>query len=111
MSSSSRSTRHAAAGGSGGSLRFGSSADSGTRYCLPTRTCGSSPLWMTASMTPGEQLFYQRCTVCHGPRDPAAFTQMQWKSVTQTMFPRAGLEPQEQELVLDFLMKNAADAK
>ena len=65
---------------------------------------------MTASMTPGEQLFYQRCTVCHGPRDPAAFTQMQWKSVTQTMFPRAGLEPQEQELVLDFLMKNAADA-
>lgn len=64
-----------------------------------------------AAMTPAEQLFYQRCTVCHGPRDPAAYTKLQWKSVTQTMFERAGLEPDERKTVLEFLLKNAADAQ
>lgn len=28
-----------------------------------------------ASLTPGEKIFYQRCTVCHGPRDPAQFNE------------------------------------
>ena len=65
---------------------------------------------MQAGMTPGEKIFYQRCTVCHGPRDPAAYTKLQWQGVTQTMFERAGLEPDDRKLVLDFLMKNAADA-
>jgi trimethylamine-N-oxide reductase (cytochrome c) len=65
---------------------------------------------MQAGMTPGEQIFYQRCTVCHGPRDPAAYTKLQWQGVTKTMFERAGLESKERELVLEFLMKNAADA-
>lgn len=63
-----------------------------------------------ASMSPEEQLFYQRCTVCHGPRDPAAYTKLQWRGITDTMFQRAGLEPNEKKMVLDFLMKNAADA-
>lgn len=61
----------------------------------------------TASMTPGEQLFYKRCTVCHGPRDPAQFTQKQWHGITQSMFPRAGLNEEEKKLVMDFLMANA----
>ncbi|MDO5103007.1 MAG: molybdopterin-dependent oxidoreductase [Lautropia sp.] len=61
----------------------------------------------TASLTPGERLFYQRCTVCHGPRDPGQFTQKQWHGITQSMFPRAGLTPDEQKQVMDFLMKNA----
>jgi len=63
-----------------------------------------------ADMTPGEKMFYERCTVCHGPRDPAAFTQLQWKSITPSMFPRAGLDEEEQALVMDFLMKSASDA-
>ena len=60
-----------------------------------------------ASMSPGEKIFYQRCTVCHGPRDPAQFTPRQWQGITQSMFPRAGLTPEEQKLVREFLMKNA----
>ena len=63
-----------------------------------------------ADMTPGEKMFYERCTVCHGPRDPSQFTQLQWKGITQSMFPRAGLEPDEQKLVLDYLLENAKDA-
>jgi len=63
-----------------------------------------------ADMTPGEKMFYERCTVCHGPRDPSQFTQLQWKGITQSMFPRAGLEPEEQQMVLDYLMENASDA-
>ena len=60
-----------------------------------------------ASMSPGEKIFYQRCTVCHGPRDPAQFTPRQWQGITQSMFPRAGLNEEEKKLVRDFLMQNA----
>ena len=63
-----------------------------------------------AEMGPGEKMFYERCTVCHGPRDVGAFTQLQWKAITPSMFPRAGLDDGEQALVMDFLMKNASDA-
>lgn len=65
---------------------------------------------LMAEMEPGEKIFYERCTVCHGPRDPAQFTQLQWKGITQSMFPRAGLDEQERGMVLDFLLKNAKDA-
>ncbi len=61
----------------------------------------------TASLSPGEKIFFQRCTVCHGPRDPGQFTQKQWQGITQSMFPRAGLNDDEKKLVMDFLMKNA----
>lgn len=64
----------------------------------------------TANMEPGEKMFYDRCTVCHGPREPANYTQLQWKGITKTMFERAGLEDGERKLVLDFLMKSASDA-
>lgn len=63
-----------------------------------------------ADMSPGEKLFYERCTVCHGPRDVGAFTQLQWKAITPSMFPRAGLEQDEAAMVMDFLMTNASDA-
>lgn len=63
-----------------------------------------------AAMDPAEHLFYQRCTVCHGPRDPAAYTKLQWKGITEVMFQRAGLDDKERTMVLDFLEKNAADA-
>ena len=64
----------------------------------------------TANMEPGEKLFYQSCTVCHGPRDPAQFTQQQWQGITQSMFPRAGLDDDQQKIVMEFLLKNAKDA-
>ena len=63
-----------------------------------------------AEMEPGERIFYQRCTVCHGPRDPKGFTQLQWRGITPSMFPRAGLDEEEAALVTDFLMRNASDA-
>ena len=60
-----------------------------------------------ASLSPAEKIYYQRCTVCHGPRDPGQFTQKQWRGITPSMFQRAGLNDEEQKTVLDFLMKNA----
>jgi len=63
-----------------------------------------------ANMEPGEKMFYERCTVCHGPRDPGGFTQLQWKGILPSMFPRAGLDDGEIALVTDFLMRNASDA-
>lgn len=63
-----------------------------------------------ADMGPGEKIFYERCTVCHGPREVSHFTQNQWKGITPSMFPRAGLDEEESALVMDYLMKNASDA-
>ena len=61
----------------------------------------------TAGLTPGEKLFYERCTLCHVPREPGDYTAKQWHGITESMFPRAGLSDQERALVLDFLEKNA----
>ncbi|WP_127115152.1 molybdopterin-dependent oxidoreductase [Shimia sediminis] len=63
-----------------------------------------------ADMTPGEQMFFERCTVCHAPREVTHYTQQQWKGIVPSMFERAGLDDGERELVMDYLMKNAADA-
>ncbi|KUJ78004.1 trimethylamine-N-oxide reductase [Ruegeria marisrubri] len=63
-----------------------------------------------ADMEPGEKIFYERCTVCHGPREVSHFTRQQWKGITPSMFPRAGLDEEEAALVMDYLMKNASDA-
>lgn len=61
-------------------------------------------------MEPGEKIYYERCSVCHAPREVSHYTRQQWQGITQSMFPRAGLDDEEARLVLDFLMKNAADA-
>lgn len=63
-----------------------------------------------SQMIPGEKLFYERCTLCHVPREPGDFTKSQWHGITQSMFPRAGLSDTERKLVLQFLEMNAKDA-
>jgi len=74
-----------------------------------TRVAGLKAM-VAADLGPGEKIFYERCTVCHGPKDTTHFTQLQWKGITQSMFPRAGLNDNERSLVMDFLLKNAKDA-
>lgn len=63
-----------------------------------------------ASMSPGEKLFYERCTLCHVAHEPDALTVKQWQGVTTSMFPRAGLDIDQQRMVLKFLESNAKDA-
>ena len=57
--------------------------------------------------SPGEKLFYGSCTLCHAAPHPSDFTYKQWKGITNSMFPRAGLNEKDRNLVLDFLQKNA----
>jgi trimethylamine-N-oxide reductase (cytochrome c) len=64
-----------------------------------------------ADMTPGEKMYFERCTVCHAPREVTHYTQQQWKGIVPSMFERAGLADNERELVMEYLMLNAADAK
>ncbi len=63
-----------------------------------------------SDLSPGEKLFYERCTLCHVPREPGDYTQKQWSGITESMFPRAGLKPEEKKLVAEFLNNNAKDA-
>ncbi len=65
---------------------------------------------LMADMGPGEKIYYERCTVCHSPREVTHFTQQQWKGITPSMFPRAGLDEEEAALVTEYLMMNASDA-
>jgi trimethylamine-N-oxide reductase (cytochrome c) len=60
--------------------------------------------------SPGEKLFYSSCTLCHSAPKPGDFTSAQWKGITNSMFPRAGLSPSDRKLVLDFLDKSAKKA-
>ena len=66
---------------------------------------------LMADMTPGEKMFFERCTVCHAPREVTHYTQQQWKGIVPSMFERAGLDDGERALVMDYLMKNASDAQ
>ena len=63
-----------------------------------------------ADMEPGERLYYEACTLCHIPQDPKSHTKLQWESITRSMFPNAGIEGEDQKLILDFLYRNAKDA-
>ncbi|NDR55707.1 molybdopterin-dependent oxidoreductase [Aliiruegeria sabulilitoris] len=63
-----------------------------------------------ADMGPGEKMFFERCTVCHAPREVTHYTQQQWKGITPSMYERAGLDEAEAALVTEYLMQNAADA-
>ena len=63
------------------------------------------------TLEPGAKLFYQKCSLCHVPRDPAGHTIREWESITKSMFINAGATPEERSLILGFLRKNAKDAK
>ncbi|PSU36440.1 molybdopterin-dependent oxidoreductase [Photobacterium lutimaris] len=63
-----------------------------------------------AELSPGEALFYQRCTLCHSAKEPRQYTKAQWRGITKSMFPRAGLNPAERKAVMAFLDENAKDA-
>ena len=62
------------------------------------------------AMDEGERIFYQKCTLCHAPRDPAAHTIKEWESITKSMFINAGATPKERTLIFEYLSKNAKDA-
>ena len=65
---------------------------------------------LMADMGPEERIFYERCTVRHSPRVVQHFTRQQWRGITPSMFPRAGLDEAEAALVMDYLMEHASDA-
>jgi len=65
-----------------------------------------------ADLEPAERLYYQSCTQCHVTRDPGELTINEWRAITQqSMFAYAGLNQQEQQMVLEFLEANAKDAQ
>ncbi|MGS0689272.1 molybdopterin-dependent oxidoreductase [Shewanella sp. 30m-9] len=55
----------------------------------------------------GEKIFYHACTMCHAAPNPADHSYKQWQGITRSMFPRAGLNPDEQAEVLKFLQQHA----
>jgi len=65
----------------------------------------------SVDLPPGGHLYYNKCTLCHGPKEPGSLTKKQWHGVTQSMFPRSGLNEEEKKLILEYLEANAKDAK
>ena len=62
-------------------------------------------------LEPGAALFYQKCTLCHVPREPKTYSFKEWQGITATMFVNAGATEDERALILEYLRKNAKDAK
>jgi trimethylamine-N-oxide reductase (cytochrome c) len=58
-------------------------------------------------MEEGAKIYYQKCSLCHTPRDPGSHTFKEWESITQSMFVNAGATPEERKLILSFLKANA----
>ena len=58
-------------------------------------------------LSPGAKLFYQKCTLCHIPRNPKSYTKKQWNGILPSMLPRTGTTKKEQKLIREFLYKNA----
>ena len=61
-------------------------------------------------MDPGEKLFYEKCTLCHVPKDPGAYTKKEWVGITKSMFVNAGATEDEKKLILAWLNKHAKDS-
>lgn len=61
-------------------------------------------------MEAGEKMFYDKCTLCHTPKDPAAYTKREWVGITKSMFVNAGATDVERKEILDWLMRNAKDS-
>ena len=62
---------------------------------------------LLAKMSDGERIFYEKCTLCHVAKDPAAYTYNEWIGITNSMFINAGATDVEKAQVLDWLQKNA----
>lgn len=78
----------------------------GTEYAMREDPTKLKDL-IALNMSPGEKLFYEKCTLCHVPRDPKAYTQKQWKAILPSMFPQSGASEKERKLIEQFLLKNA----
>ena len=62
------------------------------------------PLWARAWQT-----FSTKCVACHQRRIPHHYTANQWVSYLKIMGKRAALDPEEHQLLLNFLQHHASD--
>lgn len=52
----------------------------------------------------GRRTFSRRCGACHEPFHPSTRTRAGWEHAVAEMSPRAGLDPERQKLVLEYLI-------
>ncbi len=78
--------------------------------CAGTPKTATSPPARTATETDaadsgktGNQLWSQNCSACHNMRNPAEFSDVQWKVIVNHMRLQANLAGQEQRKIIDFL--------
>lgn len=64
---------------------------------------------LVADLDPEERLLYDRCTVCHSPRVPEHYTQLQWKGILPSMFERAGVDDVDKAAITAYLLAHASD--
>ena len=55
------------------------------------------------SQKSGAQLWGENCVRCHNAPSPAAFSDIEWETVTQHMKVRANLDTEQTKSILEFL--------
>ena len=58
----------------------------------------------TETLKEGRTLLANRCTSCHSLEPIAKFTPAEWKGIVHGMSERAGLSPEEEKKVADYLI-------
>lgn len=72
--------------------------------------CASQPL-RPGDPGIGEALYASRCTGCHRFYQPEEYDRAMWRVIVRRMAPDAGLNPQQREDVLAWLLPRAPETK
>lgn len=64
-----------------------------------TKNVGAKKTYTTEQLVQGETIFRQSCKKCHQLHMPEEFTETKWNKVLPKMISRAGLDPNQAELV------------
>ncbi|MDI1355681.1 MAG: cytochrome c [bacterium] len=57
-----------------------------------------------ANLQKGHELFYGKCTRCHGPKNISKRSEKEWPKILDKMAPRAKLSPEDKDAVYKYVM-------
>ncbi len=57
-----------------------------------------------ASLQNGKMLYEEKCSTCHGLKNPAAYNEEEWRKHVRRMAPKAKIDKPTEELILQYVV-------
>ncbi len=64
-----------------------------------------------ANLQKGHELFYGKCTNCHGPKNISKRSEKEWLKILNRMAPRAKISAEEKDAVYKYVMSMKLSGK